>query len=419
MINNARLARVIGQLAPAHAAGQVRETKAAPAPAAGSRILDALPEPMTDVLFRASGMDWRPFARLCDQLAERVPFFTHAVRSRRLEWWTAFFTGLGERLATCKDGEAVAAICYHPQCYGDVTHISVMAITPAGDLTVNHQESITVDPTAPPVRNFMQGTLGIACDSYVTHDWLSKAEEAFGREFPDELPVMRSFRLWGEPKVMFSKLGDYAGARRFTEGMVRSCEGDAWKKKAYAPDADAVLRGHGMAEARGESLPPEDRALAAARRRAQPADILPPGAERRASDSDYSNSCTLTTQLFLYYGKCEDLHPDCRDWISPSLDLATMLEIWLRSRLIPDTPDDLPRRARAAWGKDGDEIRTKSFLIIGCNQARHPGKGVPPHIPCGEDLRRRARDRISGASPALPPGAAGPSPRLPLPTAGM
>jgi hypothetical protein len=380
-----------------------------------------------------SGMKPEAFDRLFWELYRQAPFMRDGLLGRRPEWIHAFFVQLAPLLARCGKGEGVAVVLFHPDCYGvksddkgreirgsGITHISVMAVSPAGELCVNHHESITFNPNVKARRGLMASSVGISCDSMDNLAQYERASRELGARVPAELPVMRSYRLWGEPKAAMDGLGSFDGFRAHTEKEVAYCAEAEGLKRLYCSDPDHIKRDGGAAAAVGRPLSAEIARAVEARASAQPVGVLPPGAERRASPLDYSNNCTLTTLLALKAGKCWSISEEIAGWISPSLPLYALHQIFHQIGLMPDTPPNLADRAYEKWTHGGDGITAAAFMIIGNTQACRPGQGISPHVPLGSELRaQRSRLAMSGASPATPQAAADPSPRLPLPRARM
>jgi len=365
------------------------------------------PAPGTDLttlrhyqdLHQASGLGAGVFDRLCEALSPRLPFLAKVFSEpKHLAWGRAFFDRIGKELNACADGEAAAVVFYYPDCYGvkrdgkgesiagtGITHISVMALTKGGDVSVNHQESITFGSGAR--RNLMTGSLGLVSGSFDTRSEHERVAAAYQGKAPDELPVDQSFRLHGGPAGMVTRLSSFDGFRALTEQLAQRAAGAEGLSLLYAADPDHVigrvvdefntgkLNEKGLVEALGQRT----------RFMSQP-DVRSLDGDPRQGHLDYTNNCTFTTLLALKAGGCRALVNPER--ITSSSSLAVLQTVLLRSELMPYTDPGLPSRAQATWTDGGDGIKTSSFMIMGTQQATQPGKGIPAHIPYGEEFWR-------------------------------
>jgi hypothetical protein len=362
------------------------------------------PAPGTDLTrgihyadFRAaSGMAHEAFERLAGNLSPRAPFFAKVFSDPvHARWGTDFFTQLGAQLKACSGREAAAVVLYHPDCYGirydaskslikgsGITHISVMAISPQGEVCLNHQESINIAKGGA-VRNLMLGSLGLVCESYDTSALFQRVADAFKWPSPAELPVDFSFRLHGGPNGMVTKIADFSEFESFTRQLADTSRSNDGLMLLYAADPDHVLTRQTQ---HLQSNSPMEPALG--ERFAKQPLMPPPGGVSPHRATDYSNNCTLTTLLVLQRAGCKALPPDVK--ISASLHLYELQAIMLRSGLLPDTDPDLPNMARAT-AKNPDDLAPKSFKMIGSRQSTEPGKGYPPDIPSDASLAFQRR----------------------------
>lgn len=348
---------------------------------------------------KASGLGEAAFERLCGQLSPRAPFFEKVFADpAHKAWGQAFFTEVGKTLHQCGPGEAAAVVLYHRDCYGirrdekgnenvgkGITHISVMALSPNGDVCVNHQESITFASGAS--RNLMTGSLGLVSDGYDTRNMHERVAGALGGKAPAELPVDQSFRLHGGPAGMVTRIRSFEAFQAHTAHLERRGASEEGLSMLYAADPDHVIRdvAHGFQTGKLDQKGMVEAMDRRTRLRAQP-DVPALDGKPGSAHLDYTNNCTFTTLLALKAGGCDALDKPQR--IASSSSLHELQQVLLDSRLMPYTDPTLPQRARSTWADGGDKIVTKSFLMIGTGQATQMDKGIPADIPHGDTLAR-------------------------------
>jgi hypothetical protein len=334
----------------------------------------------------ASGMPADAFERLAGNLSPRAPFFAGVFSDpAHKRWGVDFFTQVGAQLKTCSGGEAAAVVLFHPDCYGirydaskspikgsGITHISVMAISPQGDVCLNHQESISIAKGGA-VRNLMTGSLGLVSESYDTRPLFQRVSDAFNCPSPAELPVDFSFNLHGGPNGMVTKVADFAAFQTFTRQLADTSRGNDGLVMLYAADPDHRLTDHAQLLRTNPAMDP-----ALGERFARQPLMQPPGGVSPDRVTDYSNNCTLTTLLVLQHAGCQALPAGVK--VSASMRLHEMQAILLQSGLLPDTDPNLPKMALAC-AKGPDDLTSKSFMMMGSRQSMEPGKGYPPDIP--------------------------------------
>ncbi|MFP8834330.1 hypothetical protein ACLIJR_08675 [Hydrogenophaga sp. XSHU_21] len=371
--------------------------------------------PHFEAFREASGMSAAAFDKLAAHLEQRGLIFTSIFSNPDDKaWGLAFFRGLAERLPSCGANEAVGAVFYHRDMYeGNITHVSMLAITPEGDVCISNHESVPLLVDRKPVNNLMPGTLGLPANGYDTEDLFAHMEAKGVGKRHDTLPAMRSYRRTGPPLVMFDKLRDFAALEHRVEAMYsKSFQPDA-AQWAYAADPDqrgseiaagvqGGLIGVGQLVDRLQpstaGVPDKDRVrqVLGQRFHAEPA-VPPPG---EAVHGSYVNNCSWYTLQALRAGRSValgDRRPDSTQSLSDVF--RTMRDIGLQ----PDTDPALgDRMDRLGARPQGDELarHTASFLMGGSGDtglASGATGFAPPHVPGREAAGQPQRQRVDDA----------------------
>lgn len=371
--------------------------------------------PHFDAFREASGLSPEVFDRLAAHLEQRGLIF-EAIFTNPADkaWGLAFFGGLGERLKHRGAQEAVGAVCYHRDMYeGNITHVSLIAVNPAGDVCIAHHESVPLVADRKPVNNLMPGTLGLPSNAYDTgplfEHWVAKG---VARRHA-ELPAMRSYRRTGPPLVMFDTLRDFAALETRVETMyTRSFQADAvqW---TYAADPDQRLSETtagvraGLVDVNrlvsglqagpdGLPDPAQVQQVLGLRFRDEPA-VPAPG---EAVPGSYVNNCSWYTLQALRAGGSVALGDRATDSTDSLADVfRTMRDIGLQPDTDPDLGDRMDRiGARPVSGEMARH--TASFLMGGSADtglaSGHAGR-VAPHVPGREVDDPAAPQRVQAA----------------------
>jgi hypothetical protein len=348
----------------------------------------------------ASGLGETSFRKLTSALASKGVIFGQIFDSPSdKRWGVEFFTKLGARLKDCAPGEAVACVCYHADTYRvqtdkstgkpvsgtGATHVSVMAITPDGEVSISHHESIVTSARAGSVRNLMPGTLGLPANTYDTtehHQYVAKRK---GGRLPRTLPIQKSYDLTGPPSVMFSKISSFSSFKEFGDRLNRqslSRKGLHW---TYASDADLSL--NAVAKGVKHGLPIENASqLVGPRFHSQPNVAAPGEADERALLA-YSNNCLLLSLRALQAGGCAVL---ANVDLSRPMTLGDLMAIGQKAGLVPDTPEniaDIMERERHTYvtGPDGATVLEQGLKATPPSSwTRHPDAGYPADVPRNE-----------------------------------
>lgn len=303
----------------------------------------------------ASGLSKEVFDKMCADLAAKGLIFGEIFEHDET-WGTTFFSGLGQRLRACQPHEGVGAVCYHKDTYpGDITHVSMIAFSPSGDVAICHHESIAMSKDSP-IDNLMHSTAGVPSNSYDTADIHKRV---LGSDVK-KLPIMASYESSGPPMVKFTSLGDFGALRDFNEETTRDAFTNA-KEFLYATDPDQHLlemkgawrNGMHPKEAKDNRFPHEPLRL-------------PPGEKDKTSAGAYTNNCAAYTLRCLQAGGCKDL-PTSLGHVS-ELRLSEVADTLLQAGLMPCTDPKAAEKMDLAGYKYSKETgvtaHAGSFLAL-------------------------------------------------------
>ncbi len=336
-------------------------------------------KPLYGKFLEASGLSREVFDTMCDELSAKGLIFGE-VFERDEAWGTSFFGGLGQRLRACQPNEAVAAICYHQNTYpGNVTHVSMMAFAPDGQVSVCHHESIQVSRNTN-LSNLMPSHVGVPSNTY---DTLSLHKRVLGeqKDMPSTLPIRNSYNRSGPPMVQFTHLTNHTALRDFNDRTAHESFVNA-KALIYGTDPDQHLLEKKGAFLHGQTHTP----LVPGRRFPHEPLMLPPGEHNPSSAGAWTNNCATYTLRCLQAGGCTDL-PTLREPVS-ELRLSEVAQLLLEAGLMPctvpniaDIMDDRGYRYTRDEGVIADE---GSFLALAYHWSLSPDNACgtyPPHVP--------------------------------------
>lgn len=338
----------------------------------------------------ASGLPREVFDKMCAQLAEKGLIFGEVFENDE-QWGTTFFSELGNRLRECKPHEGVGAVCYHKDTYpGDITHVSLIAISPSGDVSICHHESIPLSKDKPktteekkalePIDNLMHGIAGVPSNSYDTADIHKRVQGSDVKQ----LPIMESYKSSGPPMVKFTPLGDFGALRKFNEETARESYIHA-KELPYGTDPDQHLMEKKGAFLKGIKTPEETKHP---RLKHEPL-RLPPGEKDTTSAGAYTNNCAAYTLRCLQAGRCKDLPTT----VGPvgELRLSEVADILLQAGLMPCTDPKAAEKMDLAGSKystdTGATAHPGSFLALAylwSNAAPDTPGAYPADVPRNE-----------------------------------
>ncbi|MEJ7686624.1 MAG: hypothetical protein WKG52_06285 [Variovorax sp.] len=352
-------------------------------------VLAALKKALNyDAFRKAAGLDVAVFDRMALDLVRLGLIFQKIFETKADErWGTDFFGQVGKRLKDCQEDQGVAAVCYYKNTYpGDITHLSAIAFSPSGEVSISHHESITVKGgTGKMVDGLAPFTVGIPSGSYDTkrlHDRIS------GRDWKSaELPIAASYAHSGPPMVQFTVLRSFTGMRQFNQEMADAGASSVGIRWLYGVDPNHSLAELAAGVKAGKVvLRPADLEILKRGRFQHEPMLSPPGARNEYVPGLYTNNCARLTLLALLAGGSVDLRGI---QYSEEMDLAEVAEILFNAGLMPNTDPALFDRMRAAgsaYDKQSNRVETHtgSFLALGrfgWSNAKPETKGAqPPHV---------------------------------------
>ncbi|HEX8884307.1 MAG TPA: hypothetical protein VF797_07450, partial [Noviherbaspirillum sp.] len=255
----------------------------------------------------ASGLDDKVFSRLASELEINGLIFRDIFDSPAdRSWGLSFFGQLGQRLRECAPGEGVAAVMWHQDTYAGITHISVLAASPQGEITINHQESIVIGKDKP-VDGLMPAALGVPSNTYDTTRLHEAMLKGTGMGMPEVLPMRASYERTGPPSAIFTRLRAFAALQAFNDRLAAEGLGPKGRQWLYAADPclhtgevkASLARGMAVREAHIDAL--------LKGRFIQEPSILPPGIDATEAYGHYVNNCLELTVRALMAGDSVDL----------------------------------------------------------------------------------------------------------------
>jgi GNAT superfamily N-acetyltransferase len=328
-----------------------------------------------------------------------------------LAWGTAFFKGLGERLAVCEAHQGVAAVLYHKDTYypGPITHVSAIGFSPAGKVSISHHETIPIGDKPAMVDGLAIGTLGIPSCSYNTIDQHNRLQNRTGDKVLKwaELPIVKSYTTSGPPTVMFTLLDSFSGFEDFNHMVAAQGQKALGAQWLYGVDPNQTLATLSAAVKTGKVhlTPLQVALLRADRSLAAHPKLPPPGAKGDFSWGVYTNNCARLTLLALLAGRALVLR-GVR--YTEDMDLADVADILLRAGLMPNTDPLVVNRMRTVGyfynaEKKRIERHPASFLVLGqlngwSNAAPDTPGVYPPDVPRppAKDLAAEGKARADG-----------------------
>lgn len=339
--------------------------------------------------FRAAfGLDDNVFSRLARELEIKGLIFRDIFDSPDdRSWGLSFFAQLGQRLRECAPGEGVAAVMWHQDTYAGVTHISVLAASPQGEITINHQESIVIGKDKP-VDGLMPAALGVPSNTYDTtllHEAMLKGT---GIGVPEVLPVRGSYERTGPPSAIFSRLRAFGALQAFNDRLAAEGLGPKGRQWLYAADPCLHTGEVKASLARGMAIRDEHIDALLKGRFAQEPSILPPGIDAADAYGHYVNNCLELTVRALMAGDSVDLPASTK--FDTTRRISEAGRVLFAAGLMPDTdPLLFDRMDEVGYVRDENGTVRRhpaSFLVIGGiggESTAAPGTPgvIPPHVP--------------------------------------
>ncbi len=289
-----------------------------------------------------------------------------------LAWGCSFFKGLGQRLASCGEGEGVAALLYHRDTYpGRITHVSAIGFSPRGKVSISHHESIPIEDKPTMQDGLAIGTLGIPSCSYNTAALHDRLQDRSGDKAMKltELPIYRSYIASGPPMATFTTLGSFDAFAAFNVQLAAQGQGALGRQWLYGVDPNQKLGelAAGLKTGKVQLTELKLKMLLSDRALAQHPKLPPPGAQGEFVPGLYTNNCGRMTLLALLAGRAPALQGVS---YNDSMDLVDVASILLKAGLMPNTDPkvlDRMRRAGYVFNKDKHcvERHPASFLALG------------------------------------------------------
>lgn len=339
--------------------------------------------------FRAAfGLDDKVFSRLAGELAFKGLIFRDIFNSPDdRSWGLSFFGQLGQRLRECAPGQGVAAVMWHQDTYAGITHISVLAASPQGEITINHQESIVIGKDKP-VDGLMPAALGVPSNTYDTallHEAMLKGT---GMGVPEVLPVRASYERTGPPSAIFTRLRAFTALQAFNDRLAAEGLGPKGRQWLYAADP-CLHAGEAKASlARGMAVRDAHIDALLKGRFAQEPSILPPGIDAADAYGHYVNNCLELTVRALMAGDSVELPASTK--FDTTRRISEAGRVLFAAGLMPDTdPLLFDRMDEVGYVRDENGTVRRhpaSFLAIGGiggESTAAPGTPgvIPPHVP--------------------------------------
>ncbi|WP_194711325.1 hypothetical protein [Noviherbaspirillum soli] len=339
--------------------------------------------------FRAAlGLDDKVFSRLAGELEVKGLIFRDIFDSRDdRSWGLSFFGQLGQRLRECVPGQGVAAVMWHQDTYAGITHISVLAASPQGEITINHQESIVIGKDKP-VDGLMPAALGVPSNTYDTTQLHEAMLKGTGMGMPEVLPVRASYERTGPPSAIFTRLRAFAALQAFNDRL--AAEGLGLKGKQWLYAADPCLHTGEVKASLARGMAVRDAHVDALLkgRFAQEPNILPPGIDAADAYGHYVNNCLELTVRALMAGDSVDLPAGTA--FDTTRRISEAGRVLFAAGLMPDTdPRLFDRMDEVGYVRDENGTVRRhpaSFLAIGGiggESTAAPGTPgvIPPHVP--------------------------------------
>lgn len=339
--------------------------------------------------FRAAfAMDDKVFSRIASELEIKGLIFRDIFDSPADQsWGLSFFGQLGQRLRECAPGEGVAAVMWHQDTYAGVTHISVLAASLQGEITINHQESIVIGKDKP-VDGLMPAALGVPSNTYDTTRLHEAMLNGTGMGMPEVLPVRASYERTGPPSAIFTRLRAFAALQAFNDRLAAEGLGPKGRQWLYAADPclhtgevkASLTRGMAVRNAHIDAL--------LKGRFIQEPNILPPGIDATDAYGHYVNNCLELTVRALMAGDSVDLPASTR--FDTTRRISEAGRVLFAAGLMPDTdPLLFDRMDEVGYVRDENGTVRRhpaSFLAIGGiggESTAAPGTPgvIPPHVP--------------------------------------
>ncbi|MES2839591.1 MAG: hypothetical protein V4794_04880 [Pseudomonadota bacterium] len=311
------------------------------------------------------GGDGQLFATIAAQLIGDGSIFELIFTEKRSQdWGKDFFGRLGKQLS----GESisgVAAVMYHKNTYGPVTHVSSIGFSREGRVSICHHESINkVQGKTRMEDGLALDTVGIASASYNTLDAFGEIAKHFklGETKWDDLPIVQSYKKTGPPMVKFTPLEDFKGFEDFNNRCHNEARTQIGLDTHYGVDPNQALSelSVGLRSGKVTLTLQQAKLLMSERRFALHPKFPPPGATGPFLIGEATNNCGRQVLLGLMAGKATVLKGAT---YSPEYDLADVADILYRAGLLVNTDP----RTIELMRKGGYVYEAKTQRIL-----RHP-----------------------------------------------
>jgi hypothetical protein len=336
----------------------------------------------------ASALDDSVFSRLASELERKGLIFRDIFDSPDdRSWGLSFFAQMGQRLRECAPGEGVAAVMWHQDTYAGITHISVLAASPQGEITINHQESIVIGKDKP-VDGLMPAALGVPSNTYDTTRLHEATLEGTGMARPEVLPVRASYERTGPPSAIFTRLRAFAALQAFNDRLAAEGLGPKGRQWLYAADPCLHTGEVKASLTRGMAVRDEHVDALLKGRFAREPNILPPGIDAADAYGHYVNNCLELTVRALMAGDSVDLPAGTQ--FDTTRRISEAGRVLFAAGLMPDTdPQLFDRMDEVGYVRDENGTVRRhpaSFLAIGGiggESTAAPGTPgvIPPHVP--------------------------------------
>lgn len=299
---------------------------------------------------KAAGLDDAVFSRLAGDLVNDDSIFG-AIFSDKLyhAWGVSFFTELGKTLKANPAG--AAAVLYHRETYGPITHVSAIFFAGDGRVCVAHHESINkTDGKTAMLDGLAVDTIGSVSASYNTLQLTNAVRTKY--KLPhitkDKLPILQSLAKTGPPSGTIVPIRDFEGVEAFVlQSANQSASQIGLDAFHYGVDPSTTLPALAQ-EIKAGKLKltlQQARFLMAERQFALHPKTHPPGAEGPFVPGEATNNCGRFTWVALLASKAP-----CTDGLgySAAMDLADVADAMYRAGVLVDTDYavvDLMRKA--------------------------------------------------------------------------